>query len=125
MIDSSINSVIDGKREGYHKIFYDRNIILGCGNFINNNKEGLWLKYWNDGNLYNRGYYRNDEKIGYWEYYNRDGSLEHVDNNVLNFGMIRKYFINKGITYDKNDDYCLLSLVNNININTIITKHLK
>lgn len=62
-------------KKGKCYYYYDNDSLRSFGNFVDNEKEGLWKFYWEDGKANQEGTYKVGKPHGEWLYYRADGSL--------------------------------------------------
>lgn len=67
--------MVDGKREGSWKYFYDNGMFWSKGYFQNDVQHGMSSVYFPSGILKMQGEYANGEAIGIWSFWNEDGEL--------------------------------------------------
>lgn len=100
--DDSLNGmritfdVVNGKKEGEFKIYYQNGKLQMSGQLKNNRNIGEWKYFYDNGNIESSGNFENDKPEGKWYWYYPDSTLRQT-------GYFRQG-VREGTwkTYDKN-----------------------
>ena len=68
-------NLIDGKREGPWREYWDNGQLADKEFFKNGVRTGVWEGYWENGQLWNLGVYQNGLRDGVWAFYYSDGTV--------------------------------------------------
>ncbi len=67
--------LLNGKREGEWKAFFNNEQLQSIGAFKNGKRTGEAKVYFPNGNLRYEGQYEEDMEVGHWKFYNQQGKL--------------------------------------------------
>lgn len=68
-------NMVNGKREGLWKYFYDNGMLWSKGYYQDDLQHGMSSVYFRSGILRMQGEYANGENIGVWSFWNEEGEL--------------------------------------------------